>query len=143
MVGSSFGPSAATIEHRLVAGSRSVRRDPGSQVPQRHASSSRDVGGVQFHDVGSHPGLELARSTLSDHAAIVDDDYRRGEMIGFVEVLRREDDVGTVIAQHLDVVPYLVATRRIESGRGLVQQEQTRRSDEAGTEVEAIRIPPE
>ena len=71
-----------------------------------------------------------------DEAAVVDDRDEVGEAVGLVEVLRREQDVGPARGQCLDREPELVAAPRVEAGRRLVHEQEPRRADEAGTEVE-------
>src|ERR1700680_1146562 len=58
-------------------------------------------------------------------------------MIGLVEVLGGEQDVGAVDDQRPDDIPELEAAARIKSGGRLVEQEQLGPADQAGAEVEA------
>ena len=68
-------------------------------------------------------GLELGRGALGDRAAVVDDHDPVGQVVGLVEVLRREHDVGAVGDELADGLPEPDAAGRVESGRRLVEQQ--------------------
>ena len=61
----------------------------------------------------------------------------RAELVGFLEVLRREQYVGAVGHQVPDRTPQVHAAARIEPGGGLIQQQELRPADQARAEVEA------
>ena len=60
-----------------------------------------------------------------------------GELVGLVEVLRREQHRRALADEHPHDLPHLVAAAGIEAGGGLVEEEQVGRDDEAGGDVEA------
>ena len=62
-------------------------------------------------------------------------------LIGLVQILGREEDVGALIDEVADRVPELDAAPRVQAGRGLIQQQQTRRPDQARAEVELATHP--
>jgi hypothetical protein len=84
----------------------------------------------------AHRCLELARGSLGDHLAAVDDGDALGELVGLVEVLGAEQHRGALADERPDDVPDLVARARVEPGRGLVEEHQLRRDDDAGGDVE-------
>ena len=69
-------------------------------------------------------------------AAVVDDHDVARQLVGFLEVLRREQDVGAVGDQVPDRTPQVHAATRIEPGGGLVEQQELRPAHQAGAEVE-------
>ena len=114
----------------------------GSSVPsarervrERVRATSR-VAGVDLDDVLTGPRLELVGGAGGDHAAVVDDDDLLGELVGLVEVLRRQQHVGAGVDEVADRVPELDAAAGIEAGRRFVEQQQLGRADEARAEVE-------
>jgi len=87
-------------------------------------------------DVAPGPGLELGGRSGRDHAPVVDDYHVGRELVGLVEVLRREQHVGPALDERADRLPELVAAARVESGGRLVEEQHARHRDEAGGEVE-------
>ena len=67
---------------------------------------------------------------------MVDDDDVVGQLIGLLEVLRREQHVGARGDEGPDGVPELDAAAWVEAGRRFVEQQQPGTADEAGAEVE-------
>ena len=67
---------------------------------------------------------------------MVDDDHLVGQLVGLVQVLRRQQHVGARPDERPDGVPQLDAAARVEPGGRLVEEQQPRRTDEAGAEVE-------
>ena len=92
--------------------------------------------GVDLDDVVAAGRLQLERRAGRDDPAVVDDHDVVRELVGLVEVLRREHDVGAGGDELADGVPQLDAAARIEPGGGLVEQQQLRGADQAGSEVE-------
>ncbi len=62
-------------------------------------------------------------------------------MVGLIEVLGAEHDVGAGAAHGVHGVPHLIAAAGVEPGRRLVEQEQAGRADEARPEVEPAAHP--
>ena len=111
------------------------------RAPRPPAACVGDVDRVQLDHVGADPRLELVRRALRDDAAAVDDDDERGEVVGLIEILRRQHDVGPAPAHVVHGVPHLVAAPRVEARRRLVEQQQPGRADEARPEVESPSHP--
>ena len=100
---------------------------------------TRQVGGIadlHVDDVAADPRLELVGGADRHPTSVVDDGDGVGQSIGFLEVLGGEQHVGARLHQPLDGQPELVAAARVEPGGGLVEEQQLRRADEAGAEVE-------
>ena len=64
-----------------------------------------------------------------------------GELIGLLEVLRREQDIGARGDEGPDRIPQLDAGARVEARRRFVEEQQAGCTDEAGAEVEAASHP--
>ena len=89
------------------------------------------------HDaVGTEPGLELGRRSLSDDPAGIHDRDAGGELVGLVEVLRGHEHGGSGGSGSAHGRPDLVAPAGVESGGRFVQEEHGRQQDEAGGDVE-------
>ena len=74
-------------------------------------------------------------------AAVVDHHDVVGEAVGLFEVLRREQHGRAVGDELLDHAPEVGATRGVEAGRGLVEEEHRRPVHERGREVEPAAHP--
>jgi hypothetical protein len=61
---------------------------------------------------------------------MVDDGDAVGELIGLLQVLRRQHDGRAVGVQPADLLPQRDAAHRVEPGRGLVEEEHRRFVDE-------------
>ena len=99
-------------------------------------SSSAAIADRDVDAVGADLRLQLGRRAVRDGPAVVEHDDVVGELVGLLEVLRREDDRGAVaheVAQH---VPQVVAAARVEPGGRLVEEQHLGRGDEARGEVE-------
>ena len=68
--------------------------------------------------------LSSRRRALGDRAAVVDDHDPVGQVVGLVEVLRREHDVGAVGDELAHGLPQRDAAGRVEARRRLVEQQQ-------------------
>ncbi len=128
--------SGAAMEHRRVAGSVAGSARPSDPSTSAARCMVEHVDGVQLDHVGADPRLQLVGRALGDHAASVDDDDGRRQVIGLVEILRRQHDVGPGPAHLTDAVPHLVAAPRIEPRGRLVEEQDAGRADEARPEVE-------
>jgi hypothetical protein len=67
---------------------------------------------------------------------VVEHDDGVGEAVGLLEVLRRQHERRALAHELARESPQLVAAVRVETGRRLVQEDDRRRSDEAGREIE-------
>ena len=89
-----------------------------------------------MHRAAPTDGLELAAGALGDDPAVVDDGDAVGELVGLVEVLRREQHGGALGDEHPHDLPHLVAAAGVEAGGRLVEEQQVGRHDDAGGDVE-------
>ena len=147
------GVDAAASSARMT----SMRRVPSTTGSWRSRRSSSNVGALDANcrvasatasHVGERPDrdvdaigadarLQLVGAAVRDRAAVVEHDDVVGELVGLLEVLRREHDRGAVayeVAQHL---PQIAAAARVEAGGRLVEEQHRRRGHEARGEVEA------
>ena len=85
--------------------------------------------------------LERAGVAAGDDAAAVDDDDVVGEALGFVEVLRGQQQRGAAVDERVEDLPQLGARPRVESRRRLVEEQHLRPGDERGGEVEPAAHP--
>jgi hypothetical protein len=81
-------------------------------------------------------GLELTGGALGDFSTAIDDDDSPSQGVGFIEVLRGQQDGRSLSDEVADRIPHLDAIARVETRRGLVEEEQCRSRDEAGREIE-------
>ena len=115
--------------------SRDALPTGASTSTARAVESSSRIGDLDHRGVESV--LQLRGGALGDHGAVVDDHDVVGEHVGFLEVLRGEQDGGAATHERLDHAPELVAALGVESGGGLVEEEHGRAVHERGGEVEA------
>jgi hypothetical protein len=105
------------------------------------------VAHVDLDDVAAGPLLELAGGAGGDGPAVVDDHHPAGQVVGLVQVLGGEQHVGAGRDQAADGVPELDAAAGVQPGGRLVEQQQPRRADQAGAQVElaahAARVGPD
>ena len=106
-----------------------------------HGSQAIGIGLLDRHDFDRRSadlGLEGARGALGDDVATVDDPDAIGERIGLLEVLRGQEDGHTFAPrQPLDLLPEGRPALHVETGRRLVEEEDTRAVDERHREVES------
>src|SRR6266571_7437586 len=87
----------------------------------RALSVARDA---RDDDVGADRALQLLRRALSDDPAAVDDADPVRQLVGFLEVLRRQEDGHPeLVVQPADLGPDPRPARRVEPGGRLVQEE--------------------
>ena len=91
---------------------------------------------VRFDDVLASPPLQLRGRALGHRSAVVDDHDVRRQVVGLVEVLGGEQDVGAPAHQPLDGLPQVDPAPRVQAAGGLVQQQQPGLAHEARTQVE-------
>ena len=80
--------------------------------------------------------LELGEGAVLDDRALVQDRDAVGELLGLVEVLRRQQHGRAALREILDGLPHLEARLRVEPGRGLVEEDDRRVADQAHRDVE-------
>ena len=152
-------------DSRVVESTHRERR--GCSVPPSTGSESRRVGRVECGFVGAESTPTRPRATSSVYSSgacnsitgrpacafrslavpsamtlpLSTITMRAGKVIGFVEILRREQHVGAVRRELTNRIPQLDATARIERGRRFVEEQETRRPDEARAEIQAPALP--
>src|SRR5205085_8101122 len=80
---------------------------------------------------------ELARRPEPDDDAVAQDGDAVGELLGLVEVVRREEDGLPELAEGADHLPRRAPRRRVEARRRLVEEDELGIADERDAEVEA------
>jgi hypothetical protein len=96
---------------------------------------------VDLQNLAADLVLELVRRALRDHRAQVDHGDPVGEVVGLLEVLRREQDRLALIDQLTDHRPEVHPAPRVEPGGRLVEEQHVGASDEAGCHVEPTTHP--
>ena len=89
------------------------------------SDESLPVAGPKLDAIGTGLALQLARAALGYDAALVDDHDSCRKLVGFVEVLGGEHDVGAIRSEYSDRIPELDSASRVESGCRLVEKEQS------------------
>ena len=115
--------------------------DGGVLAPDQRQGSGRPfervrLGDRDVEDVTGELVLELERRAVGDDGAVVDDHDVVGELVGFLEVLRGEQQRGAVVHEIAEVRPELDAATGVEPGGRLVEQQHARARHETGAEVE-------
>ena len=121
-------PMTVVVAARLLGGDRRQDLGDGGEVAGR--------AGAHLDDVAARLVLQLIGGPRRDDSSVVDDHDIASELIGLFEVLGGEQHVGTVADEVADGVPQLAPAARVETGRGLVEQQESRAPDQAGAEVE-------
>jgi hypothetical protein len=86
--------------------------------------------------------LHLRRRALTDDQAAVDDGQAVTQLVGLLEVLRGEEDRRAPCVDAAHLLPEGEPARRVQAGRGLVQEEDLRLVDEGGGKIEpALHTP--
>ena len=81
--------------------------------------------------------LERGGRAVAHDPAVVDDRDAAGQLVGLVEVLRREEHGGALAVEPADLLPHRQAARGVEAGGGLVEEQHGRLVHEGQREVEA------
>ena len=131
----SAAPRSSAIDRwqPSVAGRWSPKRVTTSRAP-------REVRAVGEHEVevrAADLGLQRRRRALGDDLARGDDAEPVAELVGLLEVLRREEDRRALVAQAADLVPQRQARGRVQAGRRLVEEQHLGLVDERHREVQA------
>ena len=144
-------PHGVGQDHR--AGLADRERDPSRRVV--HGGSARadghqladrrrhrgPVGHLELEHLASHPVLQLVGRSLLDDQAVIDDHDAVGQLVCFLHVLRREQQGGPVGHEFADDLPQVQAASRVESRRGLVQEQHRRPPHQARRQVEPAAHP--
>src|SRR5580658_7348911 len=76
---------------------------------------SLPVAGPKLDAIDAGLALQFAGAALGYDAPLVDDHDSCCKLVGFVEVLGGEHDVGAICSEHSDRVPKLDSASRVES----------------------------
>jgi len=95
------------------------------------------VGELEPHAAPGHEPLQLGRGATCDDAAAIEQGDPGREPVRLLQVLRRQEDRDAPGDQVADDVPHHPPASRIETRRGLVEEDDPRLSDERHREVEA------
>ena len=90
-------------------------------VTSRNTSSS--VGSVARPQARCEIGLEVAGRALAHDQTVVDDREPIAELVGFLQVLRREEDRRPALVDAADLVPDRQPAGGVQPGRRLVEEE--------------------
>ena len=124
----------AAVEHLLRA--RADTREDALCVLDR-AVLQLDV-----HRVAAQPRFQLGRGPLDDDLALRDDGEPVGQLVGFLEVVRGEEDRQRLcLREPRNLVPHRDARLRVEPRRRLVEEEHARAVHQAERDVEAAAHP--
>ena len=116
-----------------------VERDLALAVRRQELHRPRDRGPVADDDLdplAADLRLELVGGAAGDDLPVVDDGDRVGQLVGLLEVLRRQQQRRALAHEVADDVPHPEPAARVEPGRRLVQEQDPRPPDERAAEVE-------
>jgi hypothetical protein len=86
-------------------------------------------------------GLELLGAAFGDEGAVVQHGDAVGELVGFVEILRGQQDRDPVGGQASDDLPHGLAASRVEPGGGFVEEDDPWSPDQGHGQVEPAAHP--
>ena len=72
---------------------------------------------------------ELARRLVGDHPAVIDDRDPVAQLLGFLEIVGRQDDGDALGVEPADIVPQLPAKLDVDARGRLVEHQDRRRMD--------------
>jgi hypothetical protein len=98
-------------------------------------------GELQLDVAAGEPAFKLIRGSFREDLSVVEDRDLVGDVVGLVEVLRREEDRDPVRSQRADRLPHRVAAARIQAGGGPVEEDDKRRAHRCHREVEPAPHP--
>src|SRR2546422_7665772 len=125
----------ALVEDRCAAHAGDGPRDlegPAPTLLERLVAGDPDR-----DDVRADRGLQLRGTSLGDDLAQVDDRDALAELVRLFHVLGRQEDRHVLLrVKATQILPHRDPRLRVEAGRGLVQEQDSRVVHEAGTQVE-------
>ena len=122
---------AAGQSHRAAEERAERRLDVGER---------KGFGQGEAHDRPAHPIDELIRRSLGDQLALRQHAHAISQMLGLVEIMGGQQHGRAVGTQRLDEVPRTSTSRRIESGRGLVEEQQLGATDDPQRQVDPTAL---
>ena len=88
--------------------------------------------------VAPQVSLELLRRALDHDAPAIDDRQLRGEPVGLLEIVGRQQDRHLLLAcEPLDLVPHFGARLRVKARRGLIEEQDLRAVQQAHRDIQA------
>ena len=113
----------------------------GAQLAETSERVARDQRlrrrGPMISNVGAPTAaFKARRGAFLDDLAVIDDGDSISELVGLLEVLRRQQDGGSFAVQTANLLPQSDAAHRIEPGCRLVEEQHSRLMDQAEREVE-------
>src|ERR1700739_3187563 len=102
----------------------------------RYHAEHRGLYDRHLDDVLPDARLEPAERPGCHDRAAVDHDDLVGQFVGFVEIMRGQQDVGPPCRQVADSIPDLASADRIETSSRFVEQQQPRAADQARAKVQ-------
>src|SRR6185312_223626 len=97
-------------------------------------------GGKRDDVLGAPRADELARRAERDHLSMIHDRDAVAEPFGLIHIVSGEDDRSTLGAELFDEVPELSACLRVESGRGLIEEQQLGVANEGGRACKTLLL---
>ena len=92
--------------------------------------------------IGTDGALEIGRRALGLDPSVGDDSHPVGQLVGFLQVLRRQEDRGAeLFVQPPHLGPHRGTTRRVEPGRRFIEEQDLRPMDQRHREVESTLHP--
>ena len=85
----------------------------------------------------ANASLQILRRTVGDGLAVIEHDDVIGHAVSFFEVLRGEDDGGSLADEVGEHLPQVAAAARVEASGGLVEEQHLRAAHQTGGNVEA------
>ena len=101
------------------------------------------LGGRRGQDerAAAHPVLEFIGSALGDEPTGVDDADPMGQAVGLLQVLGGQQDRRAALHQGADDVPHLFTRARVQTGGGLIQEDERGLGDEGDGQVQPTPHP--
>jgi hypothetical protein len=94
------------------------------------------TGNAYLQALATHLLLEFVRGSTCDDLAMINDNNLIGKQVGFLKILRGQQDRCAIGDKTSDDLPHACAATRVESGGRLIEKEHGWRDDKAGGKVE-------
>ena len=120
-------PARVLVEGHVVAAV-----DEQLTCPRDH----RLVTDNDFDSLAADLCLELVGGTARDDLAVIDDGDRIGQLVGLLEVLRRQQERRPFPDERPDDVPHAEPAARVEPGGRLVEDQESWPADQGTPQVE-------
>ena len=94
-----------------------------------------------IEDFAADTPFQFGWTAVSDDVAVKDDRQSVTELVGFFEILCREENRGAAVVDPPKILPQTVASLRVESGRGFVEKDQRRPVNQCRRRVQTFFHP--